>query len=146
MRCDQLLTEGEPEAVDSKPVFDGLLAAEETEETTPLRSPDKYIQEEEDVLEDSPGAVLTSSTDRLKEDLSDVVRNGELLSSNLPVVSTNGENKGGGGSAGDEKNSRQSSAKPKIVPQSRHPDGGYGWVIVFASFLQQVSQHELTLR
>jgi hypothetical protein len=37
-----------------------------------------------------------------------------------------------------EKDTRQESGNPRIAPQSRHPDGGYGWVIVFACFLQQV--------
>jgi hypothetical protein len=37
-----------------------------------------------------------------------------------------------------EKDTRQESGKTRTAPQSRHPDGGYGWVIVFACFLQQV--------
>jgi hypothetical protein len=96
--------------------------------------PSKHADDEAAAVEDSrlvPSQADASESE--KGELSvDSQRAGQVAAGN------GGDGGGGGGEGGNVTRQVSSNNNRRPGAHSRHPDGGYGWVIVFAAFLQQV--------
>jgi hypothetical protein len=114
MRCDQLVGEEEKE---DKPVS--------------VQAPDSPDRPEKYAADDS---LADSQLTVDKKPDSEYCEANERTSAGEPLVQGNSPQED------DGKSENEKAKKKKIsgVAHSRHPDGGYGWVIVFAAILQQV--------
>jgi hypothetical protein len=120
MRCDQLVGEEEKE---DKPV--SVQAPD---------SPDRPVKcAEDDSLADSHLA----ADKKPDSEYSEANERTGLPTAGEPLVKGNSREE----DDGKGENEKTAKSKKRGVAHSRHPDGGYGWVIVFAAILQQVRCH-----
>jgi hypothetical protein len=123
MKCDQLPLDGDQKA--ESPLVVSFPTPDSPD------PPTKFI-DEDDMPENSSPIRPTSPADQRLSWAESKNINSVVAAAGPSVIVAGKDDKQG------EKDTRQESGKTRTAPQSRHPDGGYGWVIVFACFLQQV--------